>query len=45
MVDSLSRSARSALMSRIRGKNTAPELAVRRELRPGREPPFDDIVA
>jgi DNA mismatch endonuclease (patch repair protein) len=32
MVDSLSRSARSALMSRIRGKNTAPELAVRRAL-------------
>jgi DNA mismatch endonuclease (patch repair protein) len=32
MVDSLSRSARSALMSRIRGKNTAPEVAVRRAL-------------
>ena len=32
MVDSLSRSARSALMSRIRGKNTAPELEVRRAL-------------
>ena len=32
MVDSLSRSARSALMSRIRGKNTAPELEVRRTL-------------
>jgi DNA mismatch endonuclease (patch repair protein) len=32
MVDSLSRSARSALMSRIGGKNTAPELAVRRAL-------------
>ena len=32
MVDSLSRSARSALMSRIGGKNTAPELAVRHAL-------------
>src|SRR5262245_44035906 len=33
MVDRLSRSARSALMSRIRGKDTAPEIAVRRGLK------------
>lgn len=30
MVDSLSTEARSAMMSRIRGKNTRPELAVRK---------------
>src|SRR5690348_5002752 len=32
MVDSLSRSARSALMGRIGGKDTLPELQVRRGL-------------
>lgn len=32
MVDSISQEARSALMSRIRGKNTRPELQVRRLL-------------
>jgi DNA mismatch endonuclease (patch repair protein) len=32
MVDRLSRVKRSALMSRIRGKDTAPEMSVRRHL-------------
>lgn len=32
MVDTLSVNARSKLMSRVRGKNTAPEMSVRRAL-------------